>query len=194
LFIEHFLRQFDIVIMKHLKHPILLICLLAAMLGGCRAHKRLSSTENKTTATSPQQLKKNYAALLGVDENKIENVALYALIDAWYGTSYKYGGCSKDGVDCSNFAGIVYQEIYKKKLTGSSAAIFNQCKAIQKNELQEGDLVFFKIEKNTISHIGVYLQNNKFVHATTKKGVMINNLDEVYYKTYFFKGGRLKWE
>ncbi|HET6227186.1 MAG TPA: NlpC/P60 family protein [Bacteroidia bacterium] len=181
--------------MKYLKRHIFIICIFVSILSACRSHKQLSSTENKdgkASTTRPQQIKKSYAALLGVDENKIENVALYTLIDDWYGTNYKYGGCSKDGIDCSNFAGIIYQEIYKKKLTGSSAAIFNQCIPVKKDELQEGDLLFFKIEKNTISHIGVYLQNNKFVHATTKKGVMINDLNETYYKTYFFKGGRTK--
>jgi lipoprotein Spr len=57
--------------------------------------------------------------------------------------------------------------------------------------MEEGDLVFFKIEGNQVSHIGVYLQNNKFVHATTKKGVIINDLDELYYKKYYFKSGRI---
>ena len=53
-------------------------------------------------------------------------------------------------------------------------------------------MVFFKIENDNINHIGIYLQNNKFVHASTKKGIMIDDLDEAYYKKYFFKAGRLK--
>jgi lipoprotein Spr len=61
---------------------------------------------------------------------------------------------------------------------------------IDKNELQEGDLVFFKIKSSSISHIGVYIGNNKFAHAATR-GVMISNLDEPYWKRYYYKGGRL---
>jgi len=186
--------------MRRFRHIIFIACTLTGVLSACKSHKHLitnssqTTTEQNSSANNTKQIKKKYAALLAVDENKIENVALYALIDSWYATPYKYGGCSKDGVDCSNFAAVIYKEIYKKQLTGSSASIFNQCKAIQKDELEEGDLLFFKIGSNTISHIGVYLHNNKFVHATTKKGVMINDLDEVYYKKYFFKAGRVKTE
>lgn len=184
--------------MRRFRHILFIGCILTGVFSACKSHKHLTSNTPQTTVeqnsstNNTHQVKKKYAALLAVDENKIENVALYSLIDSWYETPYKYGGCSKDGVDCSNFASVIYREIYKKQLTGSSASIFNQCNPIQKDELQEGDLLFFKIESNTISHIGVYLQNNKFVHATTKKGVMINDLDETYYKKYFFKAGRMK--
>jgi lipoprotein Spr len=127
-----------------------------------------------------------------VEETQIENIPLYLLIDDWYGTRYKYGGCDKNGVDCSNFVSILYQQVYNTPLKGSSASIFNQCKTINRTELREGDLLFFKIDNNTISHIGMYLQNNKFVHSTTKKGVMIDDLDEPYYTKYYYKSGRLK--
>ena len=70
--------------------------------------------------------------------------------------------------------------------------MYNQCKHISKQELQEGDLVFFRIDSKDISHVGIYLQNNKFVHATTKAGVMIDDLDEEYYKKYFISGGKTK--
>lgn len=137
-------------------------------------------------------LKKKYSSLLSVKEQQIESLPLYSLIDEWYGTPYKYGSCDKNGIDCSNFIGIIYQQIYHQSISGSSSSIFNQCTAIAKNELREGDLLFFKIGKRGISHVGMYLQNNKFVHATTKKGVMINDLDEPYYTAHFYKAGRLK--
>jgi lipoprotein Spr len=54
-----------------------------------------------------------------------------------------------------------------------------------------GDLVFFKIKKNRISHVGVYLGNNKFAHSAVKGGVRIDSLDTPYYKKTFYKGGRL---
>jgi lipoprotein Spr len=174
------------------KKNICFICLIL-FAASCGPYKKLiTSTEEKHTTTSEAKLKKKYSALLNVDEQKIEAVGLYALIDEWYGTAYKYGGCDKSGIDCSNFVAVVYQEIYNKSLKGSSASIFNQCIPLAKNELQEGNLVFFKIDKSAISHIGIYLQNNKFVHATTKKGVMIDDLDEPYYAKSFYKGGKLK--
>ncbi|HET8962724.1 MAG TPA: NlpC/P60 family protein [Chitinophagales bacterium] len=155
-----------------------------------------SSAKEPEIATSKKdefsQIKVKYGALLNVNEKQIKNANLYLLIDDWYGTRYKYGGCDKNGVDCSNFVSIIYQQVYHTFLKGSSASIFGQCKPVNKNELKEGDLVFFKIENKHISHIGMYLQNNKFVHATTKKGVMINDLDEPYYAKYFYKAGRFR--
>ena len=186
--------------MKHWKNYITLL-IAAALITACSPHKKLASAKNKNN-TSPESPANNttsstgiqtkYSALLDVKKTEIQNISLYALIDEWYGTAYKYGGCDKNGIDCSNFAAILYQEIYRKKIQGSSASIFNQCHPISKEELQEGDLVFFKINSHTISHIGVYLQNNRFIHATTQKGVMINDLNEPYYLKHFYKAGRLK--
>lgn len=158
----------------------------------CRSHKDNSTNTTNTTVPKTKKVKEKYATLLNVDESKIENVKLYSFIDEWYGVPYKYGGKNKSGIDCSNFTSTLYSNIYGKSVSGSSASIYEQCKTISKSNLEEGDLVFFKIDGDKISHIGVYLQNNKFVHATTKKGVMIDDLDETYYKKYFYKAGRLK--
>ena len=165
---------------------------LIISISSCKSHKDSTSDNNSSTNSSKsKKVKEKYATILKVDESKIDNVKLYSFIDEWYGVPYKYGGKTKSGIDCSNFTSTLYSNIYSKTISGSSSSIFEQCKTISKSNLEEGDLVFFKIEGDKISHIGVYLQNNKFVHATTKKGVMIDDLDEAYYKKYFFKGGRL---
>ena len=169
-----------------------LLLLFAVTLTSCRSHKETTTNISNTGVPKSKKVKEKYAALLNVDESKIDNVKLYSFIDEWYGVPYKYGGKNKNGIDCSNFTATLYSNIYEKSVTGSSSSIFEQCKTISKSNLEEGDLVFFKIDGNKVSHIGVYLQNNKFVHATTKKGVMINDLDETYYKKYFYKAGRLK--
>ena len=167
--------------------------LIAIVFSSCRAHKETTSTSTeKTSVSKTNKIKNKYAGILKVDEGKIGNVKLYSFIDEWYGIPYKYGGKDKKGIDCSNFASTLYSNVYSKPLTGTSSSIFDQCKAVSKSNLEEGDLVFFKIDGDNISHIGVYLQNNKFVHATTKKGVMIDDLDEEYYKKYYYKGGRVK--
>jgi lipoprotein Spr len=58
--------------------------------------------------------------------------------------------------------------------------------------MREGDLVFFKIGQNTVSHVGVYLTNDRFVHASTSSGVMISDLKEPYWKKYYAGGGRME--
>ncbi len=119
--------------------------------------------------------------------------SLYEFVVEWYGVPYRYGECSKNGVDCSGFVNMLYQKVYHKNLERQADEIFHrQCKKIDKKDAEEGDLVFFKIESKKITHVGVYLRNNKFVHASTKKGVMISDLNEPYYQKYFFAIGRVK--
>jgi murein DD-endopeptidase / murein LD-carboxypeptidase len=170
------------------------IIFIITVMYSCRSGKEITKTEDRSpehTVSNPKKIEKKYASLLSVSENEITNLQLYSFIDEWYGVPYKYGGKNKSGIDCSNFTSTLYKNIYNTSVSGSSSSIFTKCKVIPIKDLKEGDLLFFKIEKNEISHIGVYLKNNKFVHATTKKGVMIDDLNEAYYKKYFYKAGRL---
>jgi lipoprotein Spr len=117
---------------------------------------------------------------------------LFYQVYVWAGTRYKYSGKNKKGIDCSGFVREVYKETYCIELSGGSRDIWPKVQPLEREELKEGDMVFFKIKKGQISHVGVYLGNNKFAHASVKAGVIISDLDEAYYRKYFFKGGRLK--
>ena len=139
-----------------------------------------------------QLLQKKYAALLNLPHGEIKNVILFKLIDEWYGIPYKYGGKTKEGIDCSNFITLILKNVYNKNITANSTTLHQMCDSINTSDLKEGDLVFFKIEQEKISHLGFYLANGRFVHATSKKGIMINSLEETYYKKHFFSAGRLK--
>lgn len=162
------------------------IFIVISLFCSCKTSKNISST------TKHDAIQKKYASILQTNETQITSINLYSLIDEWMGAPYKYAGKTKSGIDCSGFASILYENIYKKTLSGSSANIFNQCEEIKMKDIKEGDLLFFKIEQDKISHIGIYLMNNKFVHASTQKGVIISDLNEAYYKKYFYKAGRLK--
>jgi len=165
------------------------------LLQSCKSGKHTTSSkkekpiENNSTA---KKIQEKYAALLMVDKSNISNIPLYSFVDEWMGVPYKYGGKTKEGVDCSDFTVILYKTIYNKLLEVPSSKIYSQCNPIDIKEIREGDLVFFKIEGNKISHVGVYLQNNKFIHASTKKGVIINDLNEEYYKKHFYKAAKPK--
>jgi lipoprotein Spr len=127
----------------------------------------------------------------GLDIDSCAYIPLYKSLHDWLGTPYKYAGNSKKGIDCSGFTKAVISEAFHLKLKGSSRDIYSNCQEVKQEELKEGDLVFFKINKNQISHIGIYLQNGYFAHASVKRGVMINHLSEDYYKKYFYTGGRI---
>jgi lipoprotein Spr len=164
------------------------------LLASCRSHKTVSHSSdiNRKSKGNYSALQTKYAGILGIDASSVNNTRLYSFIDDWTGTPYKYGGKNKSGIDCSGFTETLYSNVYEKTLTGSSRDLFEKCAVISKDNLQEGDLIFFKIESDKISHVGVYLSNGKFVHATVKKGVMISDLKEAYYVKYYYKGGRIK--
>ncbi len=127
----------------------------------------------------------------GLSVDSCANYKLYSEVHDWLGTPYKYGGRSADGIDCSGFSNKIYTAVYNRELAGGSRDIYKTVKPIKRKHLKEGDLLFFKIRKGQISHIGVYLGDGKFAHATTRAGVIISDLAEDYYKKYFYKAGRV---
>lgn len=127
-----------------------------------------------------------------IDLRKCDNPQLYFETFRWLKTKYCYGGNSETGIDCSHFVSMIYRKIYSLTLNNSSASIYTQCKPVKGGleEAAEGDLLFFRIKKKRISHVGIYLQHGKFAHASTQLGVIISDMDEPYYKRHFFKVAR----
>jgi cell wall-associated NlpC family hydrolase len=134
-----------------------------------------------------------YSNVMQVSPNSISNVILYQFIDDWYGTRYQMGGTGRKGIDCSALVQKVYNQVYGMDVVRTSLMQFRGSEYIaSKENLKEGDLVFFRIHGGPVSHVGVYLKNNYFVHASSSKGVMISNLDESYWQKVYVGGGRLK--
>jgi len=133
-----------------------------------------------------------YSNMLGFNIDYVGNPRLYEGVNEWLGTPYRYSGSSKRGVDCSGLVCLLYKDCYGKELTGCASDIYKNSQQISRSELQEGDLVFFKIRKKQISHVGVYLGQNRFVHASLQNGVIVSTLDDPYYKKYFYRAGRIK--
>jgi lipoprotein Spr len=148
--------------------------------------------DNLSEVEKANWLQLKYSILIDVPVESITNIALLKKIDEWIGTPYVYGGSSKNGVDCSYFALDVMQGTYNVKLNRTAAEQYLQSKRINWDELKEGDLIFFKTEgPNKVSHVGIYLTNNKFVHASSKKGVTISDLSEPFYQRTLFSMGRI---
>jgi len=133
-----------------------------------------------------------YSKKLGINLTGKENKDLIKTVSEWKGTPYKYGGTTKSGTDCSGFVSSVYQEVYHKKLHRSSKDMYKyDVNKISKKNLKAGDLIFFKTSGKKVSHVGIYIADNKFIHAASK-GVMVNDLDDTYYKKTYYKSGRVK--
>jgi cell wall-associated NlpC family hydrolase len=104
------------------------------------------------------------------------------------GVRYHYGGMDAvKGLDCSAFTGTIYSRAFGIRLPRSSNEQFGVGNKIKKDDLKIGDLVFFKTRRKRapVSHVGIYVGENCFAHASTKHGVIISTLDQGYYnKTY----------
>jgi lipoprotein Spr len=129
-------------------------------------------------------------ALNKIREGKNRNKSLYTFIEEWYGTPYRFGGTGKSGIDCSAFTRELYGDVYNMELLRTSIEQFSSSSFIPKEELKEGDLVFFKIHSKRISHVGVYLYDGKFVHASVSQGVVISDLSDSYWVRYYAGAGR----
>ncbi|WP_423734999.1 C40 family peptidase [Chitinophaga caseinilytica] len=134
-----------------------------------------------------------YAQLLDLPVENVVNEKLFNFIEEWYGVPYRMGGSSKDGIDCSNFVNTFMSAVFQISLSGNSGQLFHQVNRLAKRaDLQYGDLVFFAINrKKRISHVGVYLDNDRFVHASSSNGVMISDLREPYWVRYYAGAGRI---
>ena len=140
-------------------------------------------------AVSSVQLK--YAVLMNTEVESLPAKALLENVDEWYGVRYRTGGNTKSGVDCSGFTVAVYSALYGIALPRVSRDQYRISRKISTTELQEGDLVFFNTRGSGVSHVGVYLGNNRFIHASVSRGVMVNGLSEPYYAQRYYGAGRI---
>ena len=119
----------------------------------------------------------------------VNNLSLFQLLDEWFGTRYRLGGESKTGIDCSAFMQVMFAGLFGIALPRTAREQNRSTRKISRTELKEGDLVFFDT-RGGISHVGMYLQNNKFVHSASSGGVMISDLYDDYWSRRFVSAGR----
>lgn len=137
-------------------------------------------------------LPNKYANLLGVAPTELTNTLLLSQMEKWYGTQYCFGGSTDSCIDCSSFTQVILRDVYNVKIPRNAQQQFDACTKIEVENLKEGDLVFFNTVSASmiITHVGVFVCNNKFVHASTSKGVTISDLSEKYFAKAFRGAGR----
>ncbi|QNF34107.1 C40 family peptidase [Adhaeribacter swui] len=152
----------------------------------------ITETTAPTTSFKDTLYYNYYAQTLGVKLNYSENKQLLATVAEWLGTPYRSGAASKKGTDCSGFVSKVYKEVYGITLTHSSRSMFQSVERIKKSAIKAGDLVFFRRGPGKpIYHVGIYLNNNKFVHSASNGGVMVSSLNQAYYARNYYAAGRV---
>ena len=137
------------------------------------------------------RLQFKYALLTDVPVEALDNINLLNYMEDWYGTPYHYGGSTKKGVDCSAFSLGLMAAVFNIILPRTARQQYENTTRVEKYDLHEGDLVFFNT-RGGISHVGIYIINNKFVHASLSGGVMISDLGENYFVNRYVGAGRIK--
>lgn len=164
-------------------HHILSLTLLLCILTGCRSHRVVWREEPPMQTTR----------VLPAADRQAQR--LYREVESWLGVPYRTGGNDKRGVDCSGFICQVYRNVYGKQLHRRSMEQYSLDirRYLNGNDLRTGDLVFFSTQSNRqVNHVGIYLTNYKFVHASGSRGVVIDDLRSSYFIRNWIAGGEVK--
>lgn len=172
------IRQLMVGAMGKTRIALASLIIFAAILSGCSSHTTLPNTPVEpppNNLSNPSWVKE----------------ILYEQYGAWKSVKYKSGGLSKAGVDCSGLVYLTYDSRFSIKLPRSTDEQIHAGIEIPQRDLVPGDLVFFKTGKS-IRHVGIYIEDRKFLHASTEKGVMISSLDDQYWAKTYWKSVRVK--
>lgn len=116
--------------------------------------------------------------------------AMLELVESSKGVKYRFGGASPEGFDCSGFVQYLYSNTFRLVLPRTSTDLALLGPIISRNRLEPGDLLFF-VSGNDIGHVGVYLGNQRFAHASSSAGVTVSSLFQNYYSDHFAFGTRI---
>ncbi len=115
---------------------------------------------------------------------------LLTMFELWQGTPYRLGGNSLAGVDCSAFVQHAYQSISSYPLPRTTKSQVQHGDAVSQQQMVTGDLVFFKINGKT-RHVGIYVNDKQFLHASTSQGVTISDLTDGYWRRHYWQSRRI---
>ncbi len=187
---------------ERLPYQNMLLIILCGLISSCTYLREtpsyrdveLNAKENSYKTNLPEEKQDQYEIFskkLGYDLTGNENIDLLQEISTWIGTPYKFGGDTRMGADCSGFAKEVYKKVYGLDLERITVNMAKNSRKVNRHHLQEGDLVFFRINKRKVSHVGIYISKNRFAHASTSRGVIVSELTDPYYIKRFAFGGRI---
>jgi cell wall-associated NlpC family hydrolase len=141
-------------------------------------------TRRRPVARPPSQREER--APTGIDRDKVLLEAV-----SFLGAPYEYGGNGKNGIDCSGFTAQVYQKAARLSLPRSAREQFRMGVEVERDSLQFGDLVFFNTTGRAPSHVGIYIEDYLFAHASVSSGVTISSLESTYYKGRYVGARRI---
>ena len=166
------------------------ILLLVITLSACSTLDPKPNEQTGHPETIPQPIPETIAAPKDTPAEKTYLEKLMVRHEEWRGTKYRMGSLvRKNGVDCSGFVLLTFRDLFGVELPRSTRDQNLLGTDVKRDQLQAGDLVFFHTGRN--KHVGIYLENDQFLHASTKAGVKISKLSETYWKKNYWKAKRL---
>ncbi len=112
--------------------------------------------------------------------------------NVWKGTRYRLGGMSRNGIDCSGFTLVTFRDLFRLRLPRTTVLQAKIGRYVAKKSLQPGDLIFFKTGRGPFGrHVGIYVKNGVFLHASASKGVRYSKLNNPYWKRVYWQARRL---
>lgn len=139
------------------------------------------STRSPVTASSAEHSRINYS-----DLDK-----LYPYHNEWHLRPYKFGGFGPNGIDCSAFVQRAYKDLFNINLPRTTRELANYGRKSSRNQIRTSDLVFFKTGYNS-RHVGIYLKEGDFMHASSKYGIIISNINDPYWQKRYWMTRRVK--
>lgn len=173
---------------------ILIILLLSTFLS-CQSAVRYTSGRELTTGSYG-----NGTETTGHSENtqinqsgSIDQSTMGKIIAGYLRTPYQLGGTGKLGIDCSGLVYVVYRDYNSTRLPKNTDKLYHDLKRVDYQNCHYGDLLFFSFDNTNVSHVGIYVGNNKFVHASQSRGVIISSMNEDYYRNNYKGARRVIW-
>ena len=160
---------------------VLLIVIIIAMVG-CTPYPRYRNQPDSTPAEMGPRL------------NRLRTndyIRLGQILQSYLGRPYGDRDARGLGLDCSLFTQEVYKKFYKARLPRTAEAQFQSGQPVATRRLEFGDLLFFRTERDKISHVGIYVGYNEFIHTSSSKGVVISNFGEEYWAKRYVGARRI---
>lgn len=166
----------------HLIRKVLLIGFFGALLSGC-------GMTSRTYAPTPELESRTKSVRATSGHAKARTLLMQAYRE-WKGTPYLLGGASSSGVDCSSLVRLVFEEYFHVELPPVTRTQLNSGTGVRRTALRTGDLVFFRTGRRTL-HVGIIIEDDEFMHASTSRGVMISRLREHYWSSRYLTARRV---
>ena len=115
---------------------------------------------------------------------------LRAALEEWDGTPYQWGRADHKGIDCSGLVMRLYEDVFNRQLPRTTKEQMAFGRPVTRTGLKSGDLVFFSLKKKGY-HVGIFLNNGEFAHASTSLGVTISSLHDPYWEKSFLTARRV---